>query len=791
MKKLLLLYMVVLVASPAGAVLDGLNIRNKYCPSGLPGCSVLKQVQANHTGFGDTRPATGGFVAGSELDQLWVYKTADALGINITGNLETNGNAWVVFLDVITGGQNTLSVSNGPGSVTGQSGNKFDAGFEPDYALAINTYGGTVYVNLVNIQNNTDTYLGNIPVGSSGPLTGGSNPNGTALAFNNTNNAGVTGNATRTAAETQLDAETAQKGLEMLLSLADIGLTSASLTQVKVMVDLGNGGYLSNQVLPGIGSSGQKGDLGKPTGGTDFSNEAVAPGLQYATVDVSTEKTSNGSMDGDDIPTDSPAGSLAATQNNYTNWGDASGTGTQATYGSELDAFFMSNTAATLDLAITGNLENNGNYWVIFLETGTGGVDDAGIDTPPGAGPPSGIMLGLNGTLFDEGTGGFHPTHAVLISTGDDSGTKYAYINIYDFRSNSDHYLGRVAVNSGLSALLGGSNPNGSMAAFNDTNVDGVTDNAAKVPADNETDAKTADSGLELSLALNDLGVGQLQIKYLVALTGNHGYFSNQLLPSLGGGFGNLGDKPNFSSAVIGGVPGIAGLQYAVYTLTGVATTSFSSVADLKAQPDSGPISITGRVSAIIPDSLDSNKDEFYVQTGFSGILIRGSSSTPGLAEGKSVKVTGAIGQAHGERAVYSTDIDVLEDPPVQVTPTFILGGSLGGGQLGNNPGIASGIGLNNIGLLVKIGGTVTGTGFADDGNYFYYVDDGSNLNDGNTLNAGSAYLGVRVETTVYTLFPTGLPGVADWVSVEGVSSVSQLTGSSQRRIHAISIAKP
>ena len=77
---------------------------------------------------------------------------------------------------------------------------------------------------------------------------------------------------------------------------------------------------------------------------------------------------------------------------------------------------------------------------------------------------------------------------------------------------------------------------------------------------------------------------------------------------------------------------------------------------------------------------------------------------------------------------------------------------------------------MNNIGLLIRTWGKVA---YKDTVNKFFYINDGSNLNDGNTLGAGgAAILGLRVS---YDNLATGVtinpPDVNAFVSVTGISS--------------------
>ncbi len=71
------------------------------------------------------------------------------------------------------------------------------------------------------------------------------------------------------------------------------------------------------------------------------------------------------------------------------------------------------------------------------------------------------------------------------------------------------------------------------------------------------------------------------------------------------------------------------------------------------------------------------------------------------------------------------------------IEPLVITQSAVGGGDLNQyTPGVEGGVGLNNIGLLIRTWGTVT---FVDEGNSFFYIDDGTGRTD------GSGYVGVRV----------------------------------------------
>ncbi len=161
-------------------------------------------IQGNYTGFGDETDGTvdgsGPNGGGSEIDGLYIKKTATDLYIFVTGNLETNGNAMDLYIDTGVGGSGTLGAGAGAGAfiVDGQSGLSFDAGFDADYVLSVDSWdddadGMTVNVPRVHfgaIAGSIDDMgsLTGYGAASAGFLTGG-----IGLGVDNSNIEGVIG----------------------------------------------------------------------------------------------------------------------------------------------------------------------------------------------------------------------------------------------------------------------------------------------------------------------------------------------------------------------------------------------------------------------------------------------------------------------------------------------------------------------------------------------------------------------------------------------------------------------
>lgn len=225
--------------APAPNEIDGVDIPDSLGPVSLVA------TQDNATALGDNI---------SELNQLFVRADADGLRVGITGNLATNGTALALLLDTSLGGQNVLNVSNQPappGGLAQLSGLRLDAGFAPDHLFFINTAGGNIYADQVNLPAaapSTKTYRGQGTANDGdGFLTGGTNPNGLEVAMNNSNALGVTDTDAT-------GADTALHGFDLFIPYADIGLSPIPGTEFHIAAFiLRSSGAVSNQWLPGLG----------------------------------------------------------------------------------------------------------------------------------------------------------------------------------------------------------------------------------------------------------------------------------------------------------------------------------------------------------------------------------------------------------------------------------------------------------------------------------------------------------------------------------------------------------
>lgn len=171
-----------------------------------------------------------------------------------------------------------------------------------------------------------------------------------------------------------------------------------------------------------------------------------------------------------------------------------------------------------------------------------------------------------------------------------------------------------------------------------------------------------------------------------------------------------------------------------------------------------------GVVTAYFPDF-------FYVESDTRECGIRVQKPAHGMEVNWVTAISGVIQtNFDGERYIADPTITVLSRDIVKVAPLGLTNKALGGGDwmcdsgtsVGQR-GIAGMFGLNNIGLLVRTTGKVTARG-----RDWFYIDDGSNVQDGTGI------------TGVYCETPHGVaaPSVGTQVALTGISSCELYRGS-------------
>ena len=200
------------------------------------------------------------------------------------------------------------------------------------------------------------------------------------------------------------------------------------------------------------------------------------------------------------------------------------------------------------------------------------------------------------------------------------------------------------------------------------------------------------------------------------------------------------------------------------------------SISALKNAATGTPVSLSGVVLSTASGEI---ANRLYVQNTdrSSGVMLYFSGSTPaGLADGDFVDVTGSVGVVSGEVAITSAAVTKRVDlANAKPRPLGMNQKTIGGGAFGNQVGVVNqysypremATGANNIGLLVSASGKVRHVGTD-----WFYLDDGSDLDDGTGNTGIYVYVGLSIVR----------PNINRVAVVTGISSCEIMPGSSVAR---------
>ena len=157
--------------------------------------------------------------------------------------------------------------------------------------------------------------------------------------------------------------------------------------------------------------------------------------------------------------------------------------------------------------------------------------------------------------------------------------------------------------------------------------------------------------------------------------------------------------------------------------------------------------------------------DGFYIEDADRVSGIKAILSNPAVKEGQLVNVTGTVTTLNDERQLINVQVSTLAGATVSLGPVGMPNIMVGGGPVGSwTSCVTKGVGLSNIGLLVRTWGRVTATGSSP---YPYIViDDGS---------------GVGVKVRVPS--GSGLPALGAVVSAAGISTIERDAKGSRCRL--------
>jgi hypothetical protein len=257
-------------------------------------------IQNNSTSFGDNDQDHPGLANGSEIDGGVAIIEGGSLFIHLGGNIESNYNKIEVFIDGRDGGQNkilginpdiSLNALQRMGDDGSGNGLTFDADFEADLYLSITCgdngldTGIVSYIDYAELRTAGNGFGGYAGSGSTYVLDGvpiyepSVGDYGIGVAINNFNGGGViSGDGTDCGAPDGVVVTTGIE-IEIPLYLIDWDFEGLPFDSVKIcaFVNSADHGYVSNQVIGGLGGSA---NLGEPRS-VDFS---LIDGNQYFTI---------------------------------------------------------------------------------------------------------------------------------------------------------------------------------------------------------------------------------------------------------------------------------------------------------------------------------------------------------------------------------------------------------------------------------------------------------------------------------------------------------------------------
>jgi hypothetical protein len=180
-------------------------------------------------------------------------------------------------------------------------------------------------------------------------------------------------------------------------------------------------------------------------------------------------------------------------------------------------------------------------------------------------------------------------------------------------------------------------------------------------------------------------------------------------------------------------------------------------LSDAKTRTDIQTIETSGVVTASFGAA-----SQFYVEDPdrLCGIQVR-AASLP--AQGATVNVAGGICTDSSTGEMYIQATGCWPTVSKSVRPVGLSSKTLGGGAWGQQQAVFKGEGLSNVGMLVRLFGTVTGK--AADTSYAY-------VSDGTTLSDGGTYAGIRVDLSAIPSYDRPTIANGDKMVVTGISSM-------------------
>lgn len=216
-------------------------------------------------------------------------------------------------------------------------------------------------------------------------------------------------------------------------------------------------------------------------------------------------------------------------------------------------------------------------------------------------------------------------------------------------------------------------------------------------------------------------------------------------------------------------------------------------IQDIKLLGDGTSVQLSSKMVTYVGNGFfyiqNDNRDTNPIENQMGGIRVVKSSYD--VALGARVNISGIMQTDQDmERYIDCSSVTVAAPTSAKVVPWMMNNKAVGGSSLNYNSatnagqmGVDDPFGPNNIGMLITTSGVVT---YVDPDLAFIYINDGSNLSDGNTLGqAGVSVIGLRV-----MLADGNVPLEYTQVKVTGISSIERIGGALRRTVLARTVSE-
>lgn len=201
--------------------------------------------------------------------------------------------------------------------------------------------------------------------------------------------------------------------------------------------------------------------------------------------------------------------------------------------------------------------------------------------------------------------------------------------------------------------------------------------------------------------------------------------------------------------------------------------TPCATLAQAKNNPDGAQVFLR---NVIVSAGTSHFTNAFFVQEQDRSNGIKVDKGFLTVPYGRIIDISGTLASTGGERRITGASVFTVSTPGPP-KPLALACSAVGGeGLNGYTPGITGGVGPHNLGLLVRAWGRITAVD-SSTGNKFFYIDDGSGLEDGTV--AGRK--GLRV--TWLNLWSAPSPQVGKYALVTGIASCFQSGGHTRPQI--------